>query len=168
MKSLNSIFLFSLFFGVLVGLICFPISVAPVLAAPPDPCFGNGAPGCEAACQNNPEKLQATCCWLAPDGKYTCQTCEVNTETGEFENCYYEKTGELDDNVVINQPPSGVAPPPATESCPENTVVNENGLCTPMTQTPQEPSDNKDQVPKAQLLDELEIQKLQPSIEETR
>jgi hypothetical protein len=149
------------FLFVLVGLVCFPISVAPVSAAPPDPCFGNGAPGCEAACQNNPEKLQATCCWIAPDGKHTCQTCEVNTQTGEFENCYYEKIGELDDDIVISQPPSDLAPPPSTGKCPDNVAVDKNRNCSPVVQSPEESSNNNNdnnrpQFPRGEILNELE------------
>ncbi|HEU5119904.1 MAG TPA: hypothetical protein VFT71_02860 [Candidatus Nitrosocosmicus sp.] len=142
-------------------MVYFPISVPTVTAAPPDPCFGNGAPGCEAACQNNPEKLQATCCWLAPDGKHTCQTCEVNTQTGEFENCYYEKTGELDD-TVISQPPSDVASPPSTEKCPDNVAIDNNGNCSPVIQSPEESTNNenndnnKPQIPRGEILNELQ------------
>jgi hypothetical protein len=72
-----------------------------------------------------------------------CQTCDVNTDTGEFENCSDPIIVSTDKGRagpgVIAPPPSGVAPPPPTESCPENTARDVNGNCTPLTQTPEGP-----------------------------
>jgi hypothetical protein len=35
--------------------------------------------------------------------------------------------------------PMGVAPPPSTQTCPENTAVDAKGNCAPLTQGPKEP-----------------------------
>jgi hypothetical protein len=63
MKNINKIIFSSMFVFVIVVLFYFPISITLVSAAPPDPCFGNGAPGCIAICDNSRGDLQATCCW---------------------------------------------------------------------------------------------------------
>jgi hypothetical protein len=77
--------------------------------------------------------------WTDSDGLLTCQTCEVNIDTGEFENCTDPYAKGLPGSDIIAPPPSGVAPPPSTESCPENTARDVNGNCTPLTQTPEGP-----------------------------
>ena len=96
-----------------------------VFAAPPDQCFGSACSGL-STCDNNPEKLTATCCWRDPRDipQYTkCQTCHVNTETGEFENCTDISSKGKSDSSVTAPPPSGVAPPSTTITCPEKTAV---------------------------------------------
>jgi hypothetical protein len=107
--------------------------VQPVFAEPPDPCFGNNdCPGNQ--CRGGVAEGFMECCWDAPSGdRLICQFCAV-TEDGEL----------LCDNPkvikgTIAPPPSGVAPPPPTESCPENTARDVNGNCTPLTQTPETP-----------------------------
>ena len=120
--------------------ICSQPFVQFAFAAPPDPCFGSSDPSCNTSCENNPINLQATCCWIdEATGKHTCQTCEVNTQTGEFENCYYGSKGRPGAGIIA-PPPSGVAPPPPTGTCPENTARDAQGNCTPLTQGPQETS----------------------------
>lgn len=54
----------------------------------------------------------------------------VNTDTGEFENCGLESKG----SSTIAPLPSGVAPPPSTQTCPANTALDANGNCAPLTQ----------------------------------
>lgn len=39
---------------------------------------------------------------------------------------------------IVAPPPSGVAPPPSTKTCPQNTAVDANGNCAPVTQGPKE------------------------------
>ncbi len=115
------------------GLIYSPVSIRLVFAAPPHPCF-SGAKDYSCICENNPAKLRATCCYFDTiTGGTSCQTCEVNTDTGEFENC--ESKGRPGSSTIA-PPPSGVAPPPSTETCPENTALDVNGNCTPVTQAP--------------------------------
>ena len=104
MKSINKIFLLSIITGLMAGLIYGPISINLILAAPPHPCFG-GAQDYVCICENNPAKLTAKCCWHdSITGSYACQTCEVNTDTGDFENC--TSKGKPDSSVVA-PPPSG-------------------------------------------------------------
>jgi hypothetical protein len=120
------------------GLIYCPISLRPVFAAPPDRCFGSHCSGF-SACDNSPDRLTATCCWRDPGDvpQYTkCQTCHVNTDTGEFEDCTNVTSKGKSDSTVIAPPPSGVAPPPLTTTCPANTVSDTNGNCAPVTQGP--------------------------------
>lgn len=138
MKNINEIIFGSMFVFAIVVLFYFPISITLVSAAPPDPCFGNGAPGCIAICDNSRGDLQATCCWQASAGNYACQTCQINPQTGDYENCYYNKPGKLNNDIISPQPPSGNAPPTSTEKCPENVAVDKNGNCSPITQTPDE------------------------------
>jgi hypothetical protein len=40
-----------------------------------------------------------------------------------------------------------VAPPPSTETCPDNTALDANGNCAPVTQTPKEPKSSDDNKP---------------------
>jgi hypothetical protein len=127
----------SLLFLVAV-LIYGPISLHPVFAAPPDQCFGSRCSGL-SDCDNNPEKLTATCCWTDPRDipPYPkCQTCHVNTDTGEYEDCTDVASKGKSDSTVIAPPPSGVAPPPSTTTCPANTALDTNGNCAPVTQGP--------------------------------
>lgn len=173
MKSNNHLVLFSALLLMSLILVLFPISANPVLAAPPHPCFGNTDPECLAICTSDPEKLQASCCWQTADLKYACQTCEVNGQTGDYENCYYPKIGISDDNIVNPQPPSGVAPPPSSEICSENTVIDEEGNCTPITQSPEElapPSsspEEQNQSPKSQLPRGSIIENILPTEQES-
>ena len=91
-------------------------------------------------CVNNPGVGEATCCWTdIQDGETVCQACQVNTDTGEFENCTDVLSKGKPSAGIIAPPPVGVAPPPPTESCPENTARDAQGNCTPLTQTPETP-----------------------------
>jgi hypothetical protein len=119
------------------GAICSQLFVQSVYAAFPAYCFENDCSG--RTCYNNTERGTASCCWETA-GTTMCQTCDVNTDTGEFENCSDPIIVSTDKGPgVIAPPPSGVAPPPPTESCPENTARDVNGNCTPLTQTPEGP-----------------------------
>ena len=142
MKSINKIVLLSVITGLTAGLIYGPISINLILAAPPHPCFG-GAQDYVCICENNPAKLTAKCCWHdSITGSYACQTCEVNTDTGEFENCHNGASKGGFDSGVVAPPPLGKAPPPSTEKCPDNSAVDQNGNCNPTTQLPGDTSDN--------------------------
>lgn len=142
MKSINQMVLLTVFMGLVAGLILSPISIHPVLAAAPHPCFG-GAADYSCICENNPAKLTATCCWYDTiTGSEDCQTCEVNTDTGEFENCHNGASKGGFDSGVVAPPPSGKAPPPSTEKCPDNSAVGQNGNCSPTTQLPDDTSNN--------------------------
>jgi len=152
MKSNNWMVLLSIIMGIVVGLIYGPISINLILAAPPHPCFG-GAQDYVCICENNPAKLTAKCCWHdSITGSYACQTCEVNTDTGDFENC--TSKGKPDSSVVA-PPPSGKAPPPSTEKCPDNSAVDQNGNCTPTTQLPDDTSDNNKPNLRGNILNDL-------------
>jgi hypothetical protein len=119
------------------GAICSQLSVHPAFGVEPDPCFD--LPCLNRKCENN-EGGSATCCWQeSPGGDVVCQTCHVNTDTGEFENCSDVGSIGKPGAGVLAPPPSGVAPPPPTESCPENTARDAQGNCTPLTQTPETP-----------------------------
>lgn len=123
------------------GDVCSQLSVQPVFASPPAYCFEHDC--AERFCDNNPAKGTATCCWKEPGvipRETKCQTCHVNTSTGEFENCTSVLSKGRADSSIIAPPHSGVAPPPSTETCPENTALDAKGNCTPLTQTPEEPS----------------------------
>jgi hypothetical protein len=80
-----------------------------VFAAPKDPRFDNGD------CTNSPETLSVTCCWKDYFAGYddkpfvwkTCQTCYIDTGTGEFASCdnpYSAKplpTGDLPQAEIV-------------------------------------------------------------------
>lgn len=139
-KSL--IFVIFLLTFLISGTICGQLLVFPVWAAPMHPCFDGGCPGFRN-CTNDPGALKATCCWKEPGvipPEINCQTCNVNTDTGEFENCSSAASEGTPGSGVIAPPPSGVAPPPSIETCPENTARDVNSNCTPLTQTPEESS----------------------------
>jgi hypothetical protein len=120
-------------------------SASYVFASAPAYCFEHDCPN--RSCDNGLGK--ATCCWqdpgaIGPGGpELKCQTCDVNTNTGEFENCTSALKGRPDSSVIA-PPPSGVAPPPSTETCPDNTALDAKGNCAPVTQNPKE-SPSKDQ-----------------------
>lgn len=137
----SAVFVITLLTVLVSGTICSQLFIPPVFAAPPDPCFGKHSAGCaNMNCSNDPERLQAVCCWNdIRDGEYVCQACQVNTDTGEFENCTDVLSKAKFDTSTIAPPPSGFAPPPSTETCPENTARDLKGNCTPMTQTPKVP-----------------------------
>jgi hypothetical protein len=94
------------------GAICSQLSVLPVFAASPAYCFENQCPG--RFCSNNTAAGTASCCWEIPLTPHIikCQTCHVNTDTGEFENCTDVSSKGKPSAGIIAPPPSGVAPPP--------------------------------------------------------
>src|SRR6476659_2939675 len=157
MKSINQMVLLNVFMGLVAVLIFSPISLQPASAASPDPCFGKHSVGCPSMdCTNNIEHLNATCCWTdIHDGKTVCQTCDVNTDTGEFDDCTYVYSKGGFDSSVIAPPPSGKAPPPSTEKCPDNSAVDQNYNCTPTTQLPDDTSDNNKPNLKGNILNDM-------------
>jgi len=165
MKSINQMVLLSTILALSVGLMSSPISLQLVSAEKPSICFGNHfCPN--MVCTNNPLSLTADCCWSTMDGT-VCQTCDVNTDTGEFEDCGPVHTpvvpkGIPDSSPVI-PPPSGKAPPPSTEKCPDNSAVDKNGNCTPMTQLPDDTSDNNKPNLRGNLLNDMMVGQSQDS-----
>lgn len=132
------------------GALCSQLLVQPVFALLPDPCFGKHSAGCPGMrCTNDPANLSAYCCWTdIHDGQQVCQGCNVNTDTGEFENCtdvFPTSKGTLGTGVIA-PPPSGIAPPPQTGTCPENTVLDAQGNCSPLTQGPQETAPSPEEI----------------------
>jgi hypothetical protein len=157
MKSINQMVLLSVIIALIAGLICSPVAVTPVMAEPRDPCFGGG--GCEGSiCSTFDDPGYMSCCWLGPNGENRiCQTCKIDYETGEFIFCstpHSEGKGGLGSSVVA-PPPSGKAPPPSTEKCPDNSAVDSKGNCTPITQSPND-GDNKPKFPRGDILGELQ------------
>ena len=51
--------------------------------------------------------------------------------------------------------PSGKAPPPSTEKCPDNSAVDQNGNCTPITQLPGDTSDNNNPNLRGNILNDI-------------
>lgn len=166
MKNNNQMFLLTAISLIAMGLVYGPIVINPGLAAPPDICFEEHCAG--KGCENNVENLTATCCWDGGDGRTYCQTCDVNTDSGEFENCSNPRpifSGQADDTIVT-PPPTGNAPPPSTEKCPDNSAVDQNGNCTPVAQLPEDSSNDdnsKPQIPRGNILGEIQTNnELQP------
>jgi hypothetical protein len=91
------------------GAICSQLSVLPVFAEPPDPCFGDGCEGTDCADIFSGTAVQ--CCWTGPNGDPICQVCWINPEGG-FGYCDPPRTNGRADSSTIAPPPSGVAPPP--------------------------------------------------------
>lgn len=90
-------------------------------------------------CDANPETNLIKCCQDETDSKgLTIRWCTVCTNTAPPSDCnerFPESKGSPD-STVIAPPPSDVAPPPSTTTtCPENTALDANGNCEPMTQT---------------------------------
>jgi hypothetical protein len=154
---------------IVAGLVFTPISLHPVFAAAPAYCFEHDCPS--RTCDNNIKGGTASCCW-EDFGERKCQTCHVDTNTGEFYDCtsLNPTTQGGPPSGVIAPPPSGVAPPPSTTTCPENTALDANGNCAPVTQAPPStdqgtatiqpspPDDNKPlkhKLPKGNILGEL-------------
>jgi hypothetical protein len=106
------------------GAICSQLSVPLVYADTPNNCFTvPDLIGC--SCKQSKSGYSETCCWIGNDGLTKCQTCDRDIDTGDHSNC--------------TPSPEGVAPPPPTESCPENIARDAQGNCTPLTQTPEGP-----------------------------
>jgi hypothetical protein len=140
-SSKNAIPVFVSLFLV-VGLAYGSVSLHPVFAEPPDPCFGDecGLSSCDSI---SPDADQ--CCWTGPNGYIICQTCWVFE--GKYFYCDPPRTKGKPDSSTIAPPPSGVAPPPSTQTCPENTALDANGNCAPVTQSPKEPKSSDDNKP---------------------
>jgi len=148
------------------GLANSSISLQPVFANMPDPCFGKHSAGCpNMVCSNHPALGTAHCCWTDIfNDRTVCQTCDVNTDTGDFENCSkVESKGHPDSSTVI-PPPSGLAPPPSTEKCPDNSAVDQNGNCTPTTKLPDDTSDNNKPNLRGNILNDMMSSQSQDSI----
>ncbi len=159
MKSINQMVLLTVIMGLVVGLIYGPISVKPIFAAPPDPCIEHPYPwGCQdRTCENSPESNTISCCWRdnANGGRNVCQVCDID-DNGDIGNCGEVTSKGMPNDNVIAPPPSGKAPPPSTEKCPDNSAVDQNGNCTPTTQLPGDTSDNKPKFPRGDILGELQ------------
>ena len=92
--------------GVVCSQLSVQLSVQPVFAEPPDPCFGDGCEGTD--CSDIFSGTSVHCCWTGPNGNIICQVCWINPEGG-FGYCDPPRTK---DSSTIAPPPSGVAPPP--------------------------------------------------------
>jgi hypothetical protein len=93
------------------GAICSQLSVLPVFAEPPDPCYGDGCEG--TSCGDTVDfglTQDVQCCWTGPNGDPICQNCSSSTDTGEILYCDPPRTKA--DSSTIAPPPSGFAPPP--------------------------------------------------------
>jgi hypothetical protein len=145
-SSKTAILVFASLFLV-AGLAYSSVSLHPVFAEPPDPCFGDECEG--TFCNSYDGNME--CCWTGPSGdKIICQICNID-EDGNFVGCSNPLSKGRPGSSTIAPPPSGVAPPPSTQTCPENTALDANGNCAPVTQTPKEPklsNDNKPSKPK--------------------
>jgi hypothetical protein len=91
------------------GAICSQLSVLPVFAEPPDPCFGDGCEGTSCSSTEYDFTSDTTCCWTGPNGDPICQTCSTDNDTGSTLYCDPPRTKGIAD---IAPPPSGFAPPP--------------------------------------------------------
>ena len=109
------------------------------------PTFTRGPIECDA----NPETNLIKCCQDETDSRgITIRWCTVCVDTVPPSHCnerFPESKGRPDSNVIA-PPPSGVAPPPpSTTTCPENTALDANGNCAPVTQGPKAPPSLTDQ-----------------------
>jgi hypothetical protein len=113
----------------------------PVFAnAAQHPCF-NGSTDYDCMCSNHPESLSVVCCWtykIAGKDEIHCQSCEINTGTGEFENCsdYVRTVAPPSSGKVVNIPPIDTSVAPSTKVCPDNSSAapNTDGKCPHVTQ----------------------------------
>jgi len=53
--------------------------------APNEICLGAGDSNC--FCSNDVEHLTATCCVTIRTGSVNCETCDIDTKTGDYVNC---------------------------------------------------------------------------------
>jgi hypothetical protein len=53
--------------------------------APNEICLGAGDSNC--FCSNDVEHLTATCCATTRTGSVNCETCDIDTKTGDYVNC---------------------------------------------------------------------------------
>jgi hypothetical protein len=145
-SSKTAILVFALLFLV-AGLAYSSVSLHPVFAEPRDPCWGDECEGTKCSPFGD---FGVRCCWTGPNGFDICQICYI-LEDGQIDGCDPPNTKGNPDSSSIAPPPSGVAPPSSTQTCPENTALDANGNCAPVTQTPKEPKlsdDNKPSKPK--------------------
>ena len=160
MKSINQMVLLSVMIGLEALLIYGPISVKPIFAAPPDPCVEHPFPwGCQdRECETSPESNTISCCWRdnANGGRNVCQVCDID-DNGDIGGCsdVFPISKGIPDSSIVAPPPSGKAPPPSTEKCPDNSVVDQNGNCTPTTKLPDDTSNNNKPNLRGNILNDL-------------
>lgn len=94
------------------GAICAQLSVLPVFAEPPDPCFGDGCEGTSCNSSEHDLTTDTLCCWTGPNGDPICQLCSSDNDTGATLYCDPPRTKGRADSSTIAPPPSSVAPPP--------------------------------------------------------
>jgi len=150
MKSIN-LMLLAFVLLLVAGLAYSSVSLHPVFAEPPDPCFGDG---CEGTWCNTDSTGNIDCCWDGPNGFPICQTC-YTLDNGSINGCDPPRTKGHPDSSTVIPPPLGLAPPPSTEKCPDNSAVDSKGNCTPITQFPND-GDNKPKFPRGDILGELQ------------
>jgi hypothetical protein len=94
-----------------VGLILSSSSNNVVFAENPrDVCGSQGGSQCK--CANYPSDLTASCCSFVTDTTviYKCETCDINTDTGDFENCRTTTPGSIQPPTPTPTPPGPAAP----------------------------------------------------------
>jgi len=79
-------------------LICGSLAISPYSAfaagkSPRDICTIDPTKKCE--CYNSPKNLAAFCCYKDQTGKENCESCDIDTNTGDYVNC-----------TVLEQPPT--------------------------------------------------------------
>ena len=147
------------------GATCSQLFVQPIFAANPHYCFEHDCGG-DRVCDNDPKKGTATCCFRDPGTipqSTTCQTCHVNTSTGEFENCTSASKGKPGAGVIA-PPPSGVAPPTTPPKITPPTAEEPQGIAPETEQTEQtepeeleqptaEPEEGMARIPEGEILE---------------
>jgi hypothetical protein len=135
-KSKNTIMLVAVLSSLAAELIYTSLSISFAFADEPGGCFMGTIRCHDRFCTNDPDHLQATCCWYGPAGQRQCQTCDVNLQTGDFENCNTYSRNAGSGNAAA--PPTNVAPPAL---CPDGSSPDANGKCPPVTQGPSQSND---------------------------
>jgi hypothetical protein len=97
-------------------LICGSLAISPYSAfaagkSPRDICTIDPTKKCE--CYNSPKNLAAFCCYKDQTGKENCESCDIDTNTGDYVNCMVERkpptTGQANipqGGGVLEQPPT--------------------------------------------------------------
>jgi hypothetical protein len=102
------------------------ISRYSVFAANPrDAC--DKYPGSKCKCVNFPERLSAVCCSYASSGNIiSCERCDINTDTGDYENCQISRKSPTTSGANVPQG-GGVIEQPPTPKKHGGTVLPKGG-----------------------------------------
>lgn len=106
-----------------------PYSAFATGKSPRDICKLNPTAKCE--CYNVPKRLVAFCCYTTQSGKVNCESCDIDTNTGDYVNCTVDRKSPTTGQANIPQGGGVLEQPPTPKKHGGTTLSKGGGLEQP-------------------------------------